>query len=135
MKKKKDNFLNPPKSRNVHFVWHRFCKYFEDSKSDEFPPPYKWKGYALMCKIRKFVKKYPQDIRILRCDDDYHAGSILVTILHRSKYDFMGTTVIFVPQCTGESPIRFFLYPGHDTDMIKELTRITKIQKRYPKDE
>lgn len=79
-----------------------------------------------MERIEKWAKKYPGDVRFVSCDDDYHASGMLVLIEHRARASYMGTTAVFVPQCTGEPPVRFFLYPRHTDRLIAALQKVRK---------
>lgn len=106
-------------AKALHRVWHDFCK--------RFIPDQKWKyiGYDLMVKVNRWARKYPQDVKITRCDDNVHAGSDIVYINHRvDNKKWFGTTVVVIPQCTGEEPMRFFLYPQHHKEMVKALSVI-----------
>jgi len=110
----------------IHDVYHEFVKRF---KNKDYT--HKGKGYDLMQKVAKFAEKYPKDIEIVRCDDSYHAGSDLVMIHHfykrgKNRGKNWGTSVIFIPQCSGEDPIEFFLYPNHQKNLLKVLTRAYK---------
>jgi len=96
--------------------------------------PYKWKekGWDLIEKLEKFIAKRPQ-IRMARVDDSSFSNSELVFIPH--TYDapklgcsYMGTTVVFVAQCTGDPPVEFFLYPSHLRNLIETLQAIEKEQ-------
>lgn len=120
-KRRCDEELFYPKLKNdVHRVYHQFAKKFK--KDDKFL----FTGYDLMERAEKWAKKFPGDVRIVGCDDSVHASSSLVLIEHRANTDYMGTTVVYVPQCTGESPIEFFLYPSHRSSLLKALHEIAK---------
>lgn len=101
----------------VHRVWHDFQARFlgEDGET--------WNmiGYDLMRAVRRWAKPYKNDVKVVGCDDDFHASSSLVLIEHKAEDQYMGTTVVFIPQCTGEKPTRFFLYPRHRTELIMSL--------------
>jgi hypothetical protein len=81
---------------------------------------WKYSGYKMMKQVEKFAKKHPEVI-LLSCDDSYHAGSMIVLIPHRSKEEYWGTTVVSIPQCTGEPPLEMFLYPGHAMEIERAL--------------
>jgi hypothetical protein len=81
---------------------------------------WKYSGYKMMKQIEKFAKKHP-DVILLSCDDSYNAGSMIVLIPHRSKEEYWGTTVVSIPQCTGEPPLEMFLYPGHAMEIERAL--------------
>lgn len=132
----KSMFKTTPRT-NIHRVYHDFQhKFFAKiekkpviigkKKMKIFDLKWKWTGYDLMAKVEKWATKYKDDVTIVRCDDDSHAGSILALIQHRKQHDgmYMGTTAVFIPQCTGEDPTRFFLYPGHHDNLIKALKDI-----------
>jgi hypothetical protein len=114
----------------VHTVWHDFESRFKDAKSQR----YKMKGYDLITSVSKWAKKWPKDVRLVGIDDSYFCSSDLLLVEHQTVDDYMGTSVVVLPQCTGEEPIEFFLYPGHLKSLLGALTAIQKaarpVQKR-----
>lgn len=101
-------------------VWWSFQKSF--MKKDD-----SWRviGYKLMERVERWAKKQPKDfVRIVSVDDAYFSTSLLVLIEHKTDDSYMGTSVVFIPQCTGENPIRFFLYP--EFELLKVLKEIEK---------
>lgn len=98
---------------------------------------WRWKGYELMCRIEKYAEKHPE-LEVVTVDDDHFASSLLVLLPHHDKKtgSYFGTSVIYVPQCTGEDPIRFFLYPGHAHGLLGALGKLRKtykgVVKRWP---
>ena len=62
-------------------------------------------------------------------DDSSHSTSTLVLIPHANDERYMGTSVIFVPQCSSERD-NFFLYPRALDELIDALT---KIREKYKK--
>ena len=105
----------------LHKVWHEFQRRFYTPKT---PREYRWKGYDLMLRVEKWAEKYPEDVRIVRIDDAAFAGSILVLVEHRTPLKYMGTTAVCIPQCTGEDPLEFFLYPDDRDGLLKALLAI-----------
>jgi len=81
---------------------------------------WKFSGYEMMRQVEKFAKKHPEVV-ICHCDDSYHAGSMVAFIPHRAKEEYWGTTVVSIPQCTGEPPLEMFFYPGHALEIEKAL--------------
>ena len=98
-------------------------------------------GYERMKADERWAKKYPEQISISYVDDAFFAGSHLVFVTHETqaavdidgstKPSWMGVSVYYVPQCTGEKPIHFFLYPTAVEDLIDELKKIKKRQETY----
>lgn len=84
------------------------------------------KGWPLMQALNAFARKNPKDVQVVGCDDSLFANSDLFLIDHKVPRAYMGTTVLFVPQCTGEDPISFFLYPNHVDALLKALKRVKK---------
>ncbi len=125
---KADQKQSAKETKEMHHIYHDFSKTFQSKKRD--------KGYTLIEKVRKWAIQYPT-VQISRCDDQVHAGSDLVFIPHESKCRYMGTTVVYIPQCTGEGPTEFFLYPAHTDSLIKVLQKIKDSEKsrREPKNE
>lgn len=111
--------LDPDDDHNLHRVWHDFCNRFMGPNWTYF----KHKGGELLGEVREWALRYPADVRMVRCDDGAHCGSTLVCIFHRCRYQFMGMSVVFIPQCTGEPPTQFFLYPSHIEGLEDVLTR------------
>lgn len=120
VRKDLDQMLSTKSKRhNVHHIWHDFQSKF--IKGYDF----KWTGHELRCRVAKWAEKYPA-VQIVACDDAVHAGSDLVIIPHISqcKKEWFGVSVVFIPQCTGEPPTKFFLYDGHRSDLLKALKSI-----------
>jgi len=133
----KNEFFNS----ELHKTWHDFRKYFfkktknvveiGDKKITCYDySDWKWLGYELICKVRKYAERHPE-IEIACCDDDYHMGSDLVLIPHRDpkggpRSGYWGTTVIFICQGT-RTPTQFFLYPGHEKSLLDGLKAVKKI--------
>lgn len=84
-------------------------------------------GYEVIERIEKYVKRSCPEIKIVRCDDDVHAGSILLLIPHPT----FGITVMFIPQCTTIQNT-FFLYGNHYKMLLSELGKMESI---YEKDD
>lgn len=96
--------------RDVHKVYHRFLKRFMDGHS------FKLKGYQLSDAVERWAARQPEGmVRIASCDDDHFTTSILVFIQHQTADEYMGTTVVYIPQ--NGDPATFFMYSGH----LKEL--------------
>lgn len=111
----------PPADLDVHRVWHDFQRRFL-TRADKW----RWSGYALMTRVERWARQYPDDARIVNVDDDAFAGSHLVLVEHRARDRYMGTTAVFIPQCTGEPPARFFLYPHHLFSLARALRAIRR---------
>jgi len=118
---KPKNLVTKQKNKNVHYVYHNF-----ESKFKNFDGKWKYIGYDLMVQVAKWAKKFPEDVKIVVCDDSYFAGSDLICIEHRSTHEYMGISVVFIPQCTGEQPTTFFLYPGHRRNFYRTLRSMGK---------
>jgi len=115
---------------DVHKVWHELVRELttEDGDAFNFDLIPDWEG-----KLDQLSEKYPDHIQHISCDDSHHCSSDLIMIEHatmpkadRPKY--MGTTVLYIPQCTGEQPIQFFLYPGHKMALMKALINSMSLQ-------
>ena len=120
---------------HVHTVWHEFSRRFKTK--DGFK--YRMKGHELMVATEKWAKKHPRDVRVVGVDDSYFASSSLVLVEHKAARQYMGTTVVVIPQCTGEDPLEFFLYPCDREGLIEALLGIRAasrpIEKLERKDE
>lgn len=108
------------KANRMHLVWWDFQRRFINKKGK-----FTKLGYPLMKAVERWAAKYPMDVEICTVDDSYHAGSALVLVQHRmSPRKVWGVSVVYIPQCTGESPISFFLYPSHYRELAPALARI-----------
>lgn len=108
------------KGKHIHRVYHNYMKKFRDDKGN-----YKLTGYELMVAIARWAKRYPDDVRVTSCDDDYFMSSEVVYIQHRTHDSYMGTSVIFIPQ-KGDQPNEMFLYPHALEAMLRTLIFIKK---------
>lgn len=113
-------------STEIHRVWHAFCRRFGGG------PDQKWKlkGYAFMQAVERWAKKYPE-VQVVSVDDNHHAGSYLVLVPHYDEIqkEYWGTTLVYIPQCSGEDAIDFFMYPGHLDgfwDAMEKLKRFSR---------
>lgn len=115
-------FTKSSKKGGIHHLYHTFN---DKLGIGQCPTTYPSNGYEFMCEIGKFAKKHPE---IVECvvDDDAHAGSRIYLIPHKDNDSYWGTTCLYVPQCTGENPIRFFLYPEHLNELIAGLQAMKK---------
>lgn len=119
----------------IHKTFHAYQRYVGERV-----------GYDRMQAARRFAKKHGENgsIQIVGVDDDHYAGSSVVLITHEgveSVGDFRasrrapvwhGVSVEFIPQCTGEKAIRFFLYPGHLDDLLDVLKQLKRRMQKYP---
>lgn len=81
-------------------------------------------GHKAIQRIERYVKRYCPEIKIVPCDDQCYAGSILLLIPHPEH----GITVMFVPQCTTIQN-QFFLYPTHFKALTKALNQLKSVYK------
>jgi hypothetical protein len=91
------------------------------SRSRQVHRGFKWSGWELMERLRKFAKKHPQ-VQILGCDDNYHASSTVCVIPHACKEESWGLTVVIAPQMGGFPATEFFLYPSHAQPLAEALS-------------
>jgi hypothetical protein len=105
--------------KELHKIFYSYCGLFPKN------PAKNLKGYAAMEAVKKWATKHPT-VRMVRVDDSFHANSDLIFIPHETKRKYMGTTVVFIPQCTGEEPIEFFLYPKAVTKLQEVLKYIDR---------
>lgn len=110
--------------KQIHSIWHSYLKLQEKNK-DKI-------GYDYIKIVEKWAKKYPS-VQIVTCDDSCHATSRLVLIPHEIEDEYWGTSVVYMPQCTEEKSIDFFLYPHHCSDLLKHLNDIHAKTKRLDK--
>lgn len=108
---------------DIHKVWHEVVRELTTEEGDafDFDLVADWEN-----RLTTLIERYPNHVQHVGCDDSYHSSSDLILVEHatqaaadRPKY--MGTTVLYIPQCSGEKPIHFFLYPGHKMALMKAL--------------
>jgi len=93
---------------------------FKATKFETYHSGFKYKGYEMMKRMEAFAKKHP-DVVICGSDDSFHAGSMVAFIPHRALTEYWGTTVVIIPQCTGEPALEMFFYPGHAIEIEKAI--------------
>lgn len=76
-------------------------------------------GYEVIERIERYVKTHCKEIKIVYCDDEVYASSIILLIPHPSH----GISVMFIPQCTTIQN-RFFLYGNHFKMLTEELEKM-----------
>lgn len=114
--------------RDVHTIWHDFTKKFQSDNVDSGCNQWKYTGYDMQQRVerwaRRWNQKYPGEVQLVHCDDAVHASSDLLLIEHRSADDYMGISVVFIPQCT-DHPMVFFLYPSNRMDLLTALKALS----------
>jgi len=95
----------------------------------EFSGTSKIVGHEAIMRMHNFHNKH-KDMREVSCDDGVFSSSHLFLIPHETKTQYMGLTVIFVPQLAIDEPNHFFLYPQHLNQLIRELLKIQKRMKK-----
>jgi hypothetical protein len=103
-------------SDSKHKLWHSIAKNVLGSGLI---------GSDLIDKMDRFVKKHPSIIAT-GVDDDHFCNSAVYYIPHENESEIWGVTVLYIPQCTGEKPISFFLYPDHLRGQIYAINEIAK---------
>jgi len=102
---------------SMHYVWHKFEKHMEGLQ-----------GIAAINAAYAFAKSHPGSVRIVRCDDSYHANSDIVLVGHEDgrpgREGYWGTSVLYIPQCDGRQPMEFFLYPNHAVGLKNALDEV-----------
>jgi len=114
-----------PDDENVHHLFHKMTDAVDEWK-EENPGVF---GYKLMKFMEDTVNNdvfLRNHVTVAYVDDDSHASSVVFLVPHYTNYRYMGTSVWYVPQCTGEEDIRFFLYPGAHREMIRALNLIVE---------
>jgi hypothetical protein len=141
-------------SKELHKLYHEFCRKFRhlggtkkkktvkarkgtskkksSSAKSVQHSPWKWTAYELMERVEKWAKKNPT-VTYARCDDNHFASSDLVFIPHQNKKEYMGSTVVFLAQCDGQSPATFFLYPSHVDSVMSALNKLKELEAKKSK--
>jgi hypothetical protein len=97
----------------THAVCHKVCKRLDGLG-----------GYEAIEEAEKLAKKYKGRVQYVGCDDDAHASSALLLVDHENDKAYMGTSVIYLPQCRG-TKATFFLYPN-DRDALATALEIVR---------
>jgi hypothetical protein len=121
------------RGKAMHKLIHTFQRMFLNRESDN---DWKWQGWELMKRIERAEKGPLKGIQLLRCDDNYHASSMLAVIPHEVRIDgrldeYWGTTIVYVSQCSGEPPVRLFLYDSHARPLHTLLGRIVRAHEKH----
>lgn len=150
MKAKTATLKDLEKASTSHKVWHKFYNWVVKTYGQDLHGPWQYMegvnqktgkkfkikhrgfndyelskrlvGHEVIDKIERYIKRCCQEIKIIRCDDSLHAGSIILLIPHPKH----GITVMFIPQCTGIQN-QFFLYKQDYKQLVKELTKMEKV--------
>lgn len=107
----------------IHVQWHAFKKRFYGV--DPHGPP-RVRGYEMMCELDEFCAEFPDHTHVARIDDSYHSGSRLLFIEQRNEKEYWGTSVVVIPQCSGEAPLSFFMYPNHFQSVLQAMAAIQR---------
>lgn len=120
-KERRENAEMWRRSSEIHKTWHALTrKFYDQAKREWLLEP-----YELMCAIEKWAKRRPE-IKIVGVDDSHFASSSLVLVPHALDDEYMGTTVLYIPQCSGEKPIEFFMYPSHRSQLLTALSEMER---------
>lgn len=117
--------------RDVHTIWSDFNKKFR--LDADGCAQWKYTGYDMQLRVERWAKhwnkRYPGEIQIARIDDAVYASSRLVMIEHRNANEYMGISVVVIPQCC-DHPMTFFLYPGHRAELLNALKAMAPKRRR-----
>lgn len=108
----------------MHKVNRDFYRTFVEKGRTGGPIQWKWTGWELMHRIDEWAKKHPKDVLRGGCDDSHHTSSDLIFILHRVGRRLWGTTVYYIPQVDGQTPVEFFLYPSQAFGLVRLLKKL-----------
>lgn len=98
----------------IHSVYHRVSKQLEGLD-----------GYEAIEKARRIAKRNKGHVQIVHCDDSAFTTSAILLVDHENDDQYMGTTVIYLPQNQGCRE-EFFLYPDHRENLEAALDIIRK---------
>jgi hypothetical protein len=107
----------------------------------------KEKGYEAMGVMDRLAAKNPKRVLTVGVDDSHYSSSSLTFVTHEAASDggdpfnprqksepvWHGVSVYYIPQCTGEDPIQFFLYPRDLDGVLKALQTLKKRMLTFPK--
>ncbi len=155
MKDKNDIMQSISDAMQSHKVWHKFQKFIVNAygkdlygewkffnNPDGQKKPIKYRsfnevklshrlhGHDVISRVKTYITKYCPEIRVLECDDDTAAGSIILLIPHPNY----GISFMFIPQCT-QIQNRFQMGQTEIKILIRSLTNINKqiFNKNYMK--
>lgn len=109
--------MNEEDIDKLHKVYHDFSDKFMDGLK------FNDSGYTLMWDVEKWAAEYPDDVHLITADDGMATSSLMVLIEHKTEEVFYGTTVISIPQNTG-NPCELFLSQWGIKELLSALTDI-----------
>ena len=115
-------FFDDDPDGDIHAVYHEFSEILEILQDKH--------NYSIIEMADEFTEVYHEDTQLVPVDDEAHCGSSLVLIDHENDREYWGTTVVYLPQCSGVRA-EFFLYPHHRRALIKALQVIEEKQQMH----
>jgi len=108
----------------IHDTWRAFVNAIAPELV-ESGGPVQVRGYEKMEEADAFAEKHPDKIHVVPVDDSWFSSSSLYLVDHHNEKEFMGTSVVYIPQNGGDGA-EFFLYPGHRRALMDALALIDK---------
>lgn len=115
LKKVNDN------AKKVHGTWYRFTSYAMKivNTTEWYDCTEKLVGYDVSIKLERYCKKYLPEVKIVFCDDDVYASSVIFLIPHPTH----GIRLVYIPQCTEIKNV-FFLYESYFKQLNEALKEL-----------
>lgn len=110
------NKIKTPEGKKITFKYRNF---------DDYKLSQRLCGYEVMERIEKYVKRCCPEIKIVYCDDEVYATSIILLIPHPKH----GITMMYIPQLTGIQN-RWFLYGNHYKMLMTALEEMKYVYEK-----
>ena len=107
----------------MHEAAHDFKARFTHNGIADF----KFRGAKLMRKVRKWAKKWPDQVHLLHSDDSHAMGSMIVLIEHKNEEQWYALTGYIIPQAEPEMPVEFCLNPFCLAEVSSKLQLILQL--------
>lgn len=129
-KERDDSKRGLKRSIYVHHLWHPIIEALDPRPADGYEGKVGWEAMKWM---ERYAKRHPE-IVYCHCDDSCFSNSAVWLVPHFSDgklgREWMGVSALYIPQCTDERPISFFLYPGDDHGLVVGLRKMIKFRRR-----
>lgn len=135
---------------SIHTLWHKIVERIDvvATYPSKGAKP-RLRGWDAQLWMGRFVARHPT---VVRChvDDAVFSNSALYLVpgygvnpphpkgterihsfLPKPGREWFGVQVLYVPQCTGEQPTSFFLYPSDHTSLLAGLKALARVGKAY----
>lgn len=105
----------------LHRLWHRIIPLLK---------PHEQVSNCEASAIMQDVCTKEPDVLCVNCDDDLHMSSEIYFVPHETKDEFMGYSMLIVPQCDIKCTT-MFLYPGHIYELKEAIDKMIETLEKH----